>query len=56
MVTLIRNLFLLATTLFILASISFRLTLLSLVVVPPLVLGLRDAHAAHPPALPRPRR
>ena len=41
MVTLIRNLFLLGTTLFILASISFRLTLLSLVVVPPLVLGLR---------------
>jgi subfamily B ATP-binding cassette protein MsbA len=41
MVTLIRNLFLLATTLFILGSISFRLTLLTLVVVPPLVLGLR---------------
>jgi subfamily B ATP-binding cassette protein MsbA len=41
MVTLIRNLFLLATTLFILASISVRLTLLSLVVVPPLAIGLR---------------
>ncbi len=41
MVTLIRNVFLLVTTLFILASISLRLTLLSLVVVPPLVLGLR---------------
>ena len=41
MVTLIRNVFLLATTLFILASISLRLTLLSLVVVPPLVLVLR---------------
>ena len=41
MVTLIRNVFLLLTTLFILASISFRLTLLSLVVVPPLVLVLR---------------
>ncbi len=41
MVTLIRNIFLLGTTLFILASISLRLTLLSLVVVPPLVLALR---------------
>ena len=41
MVTLIRNLFLLATTLFILASISVRLTLLSLIVVPPLAIGLR---------------
>ena len=41
MVSLIRNIFLLGTTLFILASISFRLTLLTLVVVPPLVLVLR---------------
>jgi len=41
MVTLIRNVFLLATTLFILASISVRLTLLSLIVVPPLAIGLR---------------
>ena len=41
MVTLIRNLFLLATTLVILASISVRLTLLSLIVVPPLAIGLR---------------
>ena len=41
MVTLIRNLFLLVTTLFILASISVRLTLLSLIVVPPLAIGLR---------------